>query len=107
MGETEGAGQERLAPELVRLISRNAYLRQPNIARRKSEKARYRKGWELRLVLRDEAALAAAQRLVEDSGLKAGRPFIKHSRWVLPLYGRKTVDLLKAHVRRRRGRARS
>jgi len=107
MGDAGGTSGVELTPELVRLIRRKAYLRQPSVERRRAEKGRYRKGWEVRLVLRDEAELGEAQRVVEEAGLRTGRPFTKHSRWVLPLYGRKTAELVKAHVRRKRGEGRA
>lgn len=94
----EVAGDERLGPHLIKLIERNAYIRQPDAERRKLEKTHYKKGWEVRLVLGSEDEVKVARRLIRQSGLKAGRPFAKHRQWVLPFYGRKTVELIKANA---------
>jgi hypothetical protein len=100
-----GTEQRVLAPYLVQLIERNSYLRQPNEDRRKEEKTNYRKGWELRLVLDNESEVEAAVRSIASSGLKAGRPFKKWSRWVIPLYGREAVKLIQQEVDLRKTRA--
>ncbi len=94
----DGTTHDRLGAHLVKLIRRNAYVRQPNAERRKLEKTHYKKGWEVRLVLKSEAEVAVARRLLEKSGLKAGRPFAKARQWVLPLYGRKMVELVSAYA---------
>ena len=99
------AGEKRLGRHLIELVERNAYIRQPNAERRKLEKTNYKKGWEVRLVLRNEAEVEVARRLLEKSGLKAGRPFPKARQWVLPLYGRRMVDLVNANADLRKRRA--
>ena len=94
-GETE---HRVLAPYLVELIERNSYFRQPNVERRQIEKAAYKKGWELRLVLNNEDEVALADQLIRQSGLRPGRPFGKWGRWVIPMYGRRMVEVVQANV---------
>lgn len=98
MTDPETGDRPRLAPQLVELVRRNAYMRRPNPERRKREKTNYKKGWEVRLVLKDETEVEKAHRLVERSGLKAGKAFTKARQWILPLYGRRTVELVTAAV---------
>lgn len=93
-----GTEQHVLSPYLVQLIERNSYFRLPNEDRRKEEETNYRKGWELRLVVDNESEVEAAMRSIASSGLKAGRPFKKWSRWVIPLYGQKVVEVVQAGV---------
>jgi hypothetical protein len=96
----------QLDPGLILLIRRNAYVRQPNTKRRRREKTKYKKGWEVRIVLDDETEINFAQGLLDRSGVKAGRPFAKHRRWVIPVYGRTMVELIKKHTGLRKKRRR-
>ncbi|MFN7923101.1 MAG: hypothetical protein U0Q16_23565 [Bryobacteraceae bacterium] len=46
-----------------------------------------RKGWEVRLILFSSEELEVIQQASEAIGLKAGRPWAKSNRTVLPFYG--------------------
>jgi hypothetical protein len=93
-----GTESGQLDPGLILLIRRNAYVRQPNARRRRTEGTKCKKGWEVRIVLKDEADIDFAHGLLNRSGVKAGRPFAKHRRWVIPVYGRAMVELIKKHT---------
>lgn len=84
---------------LIDLHRRNGYTRKPNPNRRASEKARYKKGWELRLVLNNEKELSEVRRLLRRAGIKPSRSFKKSKQWVQPIYGEKTVNAFEAATR--------
>ncbi len=77
---------------LAQLFQRNGYIRVPRDERRRELGPRYKKGWEVRLVLKSEEELEEARRLLEQAGLKPGSPFRKSKQWAQPVYGKKAVD---------------
>ena len=77
---------------LAQIFQRNGYIRAPRDERRRALGPRYKKGWEVRLVLKSQEELVDVHRLLEQSGLKAGRPFKKSRQWVQPIYSKKAVD---------------
>jgi len=78
---------------LAQLFQRNGYIRVPREARRRELGSRYKKGWEVRLVLKSEEELEEARHLVEQAGLKAGKAFKKYKQYAQPIYGKGAVDL--------------
>ena len=79
---------ESIAKELMTLFLGCGYVRRLSRARRKSAGSRlYRKGNEVRLVLRHPGELLRARRLLELVGLTPGAAFRKHSRYIQPVYG--------------------
>ncbi len=83
---------------LVQLFRRNGYCRVPRDERREQLRTKYKKGWEVRLVLKDEAELDEAGRLLARAGLNAGSPFRKASQWVQPVYGKKAVETFESWI---------
>jgi hypothetical protein len=87
-----------LSPVQLRVVGAyrsGACLRRPIERRKELDGPRYRKGWEVRFYVgtQDEAALLAEA--LADAGLQAGRPYRKRpTRWIVPVYGRREVDLL-------------
>src|SRR3990172_2483993 len=88
---------------LAELYSERGYVRVPSSDRRRAEDSQsYRKGWEARLVVETASAAREVRRWLRDAGFEAGNAYAKHSRWVVPLYGRSAVGRLGgrlAHVR--------
>jgi hypothetical protein len=81
------------------LFERNGYVRIPDMGKRKDlSAARYKKGWEARLVLRSEAEIEEARRLVGKEGFVPGRPFAKAQQWVLPIYGKRAVEFFTTDI---------
>ncbi len=78
---------------LTQLFQRNAHIRVPREERRREIGLRYKKGWEVRLVLKSQEELEEARDLLEQASLKPGRPFRKSRQWALPVYGKPAVDL--------------
>lgn len=81
---------------LLEIYMRNGYARTPNAERRTREKALYKKGWEIRLVLKNENELAEVRRLLRQAGIEPGRPFMKSKQWVQPLYGKEVAEKFEA-----------
>lgn len=52
----------------------------------------YKKGHEVRLTLGSMTQAREVQQLLEVVGLRAGKPYAKHSRVILPIYGAEAVD---------------
>lgn len=78
---------------LAHLYHRNGYARLPKPERREKEGSQsYKKGWEVRLVARDEEELAELHNLLEQMDFEPGSPFDKARQIVLPLYGRTSVQ---------------
>jgi hypothetical protein len=84
---------------LVRFFERNGCLRRPNPERRKAEKRYYKMGYEIRLVANSPRELIELQRTIRAAGLKPGKPYAKVNRWVVPIYGRETMERFVAGLR--------
>lgn len=83
--------------QLVEFFERNSYMRVPNEKRLEEETYKeYKKGWEIRLVVKTQEETAMIRQLLQQVGLKGGKPFRKHSRWVQPIYGKKAMEQFKA-----------
>jgi hypothetical protein len=82
------------------LIRRNSYVRIPNTDRRHAQKTRYKKGWEIRLVLKDEDELMEARRLIERAGFPVARAFRKEKQLVQPVYGKAAFEAFGIDTRR-------
>lgn len=87
---------ESIPARLIELYRKNGYARTPNTERRANEKANYKKGWEIRIVLRSEGELKEVRRLLEQRGIDPGNPFKKSKQWVQPLYGKKIFEEFEA-----------
>jgi hypothetical protein len=81
---------------LARLFQRNGVIREPNAQRRQREKARYKKGYEVRLIAFSRQELATIRRSLERAGFPLARSFVKVRRFVQPVYGRKAVEEFRA-----------
>lgn len=72
------------------------YVRSKDEGKAQDLAGKYRKGWEVRLVLRNDEDVQRTRRLIEQVGLKPGRPFLKSGRPVQPIYGKAAVDWFRA-----------
>lgn len=95
--------------QLAAAFGRNGYVRLQNPDRLGREGyARYKKGDELRFVVRTQRELAAVRRLLRLAGYQPGRPFVKALQYAQPVYGRTAVrellSLMDASARPTRGR---
>jgi hypothetical protein len=69
----------------IRRLVRSAYRRGPVEDRLADD--RYKKGWELRLVVRSEVDADRVKDLVRQLGVSPGRAFPKSRSFVVPVYG--------------------
>ncbi len=88
-------------------FARPGYVRTANLARRKEiGSQRYKKGWEVRLVVRDARELAEVRRALAAAGFRLARPFQKYGRIAQPVYGKAAVEaFLRFRSQRQRERA--
>ena len=78
---------------LLTYFNRNGYFRSPNLKRRKIVGAnKYKKGWEVRLVAKTKDELYLISELLDEVGLKKGKPFKKGNLTVQPVYGKQAVE---------------
>ena len=80
---------------LGRFFNRNAYCRVPDAERIQEGCSNYKKGWEVRLILKDEDEVAIVSSLLYRVGLVPGKAFRKSKRWAVPIYGKRAVLCLK------------
>ncbi len=74
-------------------FDRPGYVRAANLDRRKEVGSqRYKKGWEVRLLVRDARELAQVRRALAAAGFRLARPFQKHNRIAQPVYGKAAVE---------------
>lgn len=84
--------------EVVAAFLRCGYIRRCDADRRGRDGQSYKKGFEVRFVVGSPGDLRVVRRLLEEVGLRPGRPFRKHGRLVQPVYGRAVVDWFVAHL---------
>jgi hypothetical protein len=82
-------------PLLEKLFQRNGYVREQNSYLKQKLGAKYKKGWEVRFVLRTQRELAQVHQLLYDAGFKPGNHFTKHGRLIQPIYGKQAVDYFR------------
>ena len=86
-------GSSPAAKELLALFLACGYVRQYSVARRDREGHRkYKKGFEVRLVLRHPGELQQARRLLDQVGFTPAASFRKHSRYIQPVYGQPAFE---------------
>lgn len=79
--------------ELRATYASGGYMRVPNPERQKNEgPTKYKKGLEVRFVVRSRSELALIRRLLSQAGFRPGRPFQKGNRFLQPLYGYEAVS---------------
>lgn len=80
---------------LRELFATSGYVRLPDPAKKKEREragSRYRKGYEVRLVVDTMGEVELARELIRLVGFKPGRSFAKHRRLVQPVYGRAATE---------------
>jgi hypothetical protein len=79
------------AIELKEFFKRNGYVRLPDKKRRKMDSRNYKKGYEVRLVLK-QSELPHVRRLLQQSGFRLTTPFAKLTQIVQPIYGKAAIE---------------
>jgi hypothetical protein len=84
--------KSRLRMRLLKeIFTRNAYSRVPNEERRK-EGQKYKKGYEVRFVVKTEDELKELRELLKKAGLTPARPFQKAKQVIQPVYGKQAIE---------------
>jgi hypothetical protein len=87
---------------LAEYFTNHGYVRRPSKDRLKEGYTQYKKGTEVRLVVPTRAELQKVRAALRQVGLEPGRPFVKHSRFVQPVYGAEALAWFRRIARSRR-----
>lgn len=79
---------------LAEYVRANSYARVPNVERQDEGWNAYKKGYELRIVVKTQNDIKTLRRLLLDAGINPGKAFRKARQWVLPVYGKQAVKSL-------------
>jgi hypothetical protein len=82
------------SPELAALFLRAGYVRVCSAKRRTRDGRSYKKGYEVRFLLATMREVREARDVLSAAGLRPGKVFRKHNRYVQPVYGRAVVESL-------------
>lgn len=80
---------------LARYYHRKGYMRLPNEKRRKADKQKYKKGYEVRFVAHSESELKQIRQALTNTGFKPGKPYRRFNQFIQPVYGKRTVENFK------------
>jgi hypothetical protein len=84
------------SPTLAQYVRENSYARLPDEARQEEGWSSYKKGYELRIVVKTQQDLRNVRRLLQDASFKPGKAYRKAQQWVVPVYGKEAVRSLNA-----------
>ena len=81
---------------LADYIRANSYARVPDETRQEEGWSAYKKGYELRIVVKSQDELRQLRKLLQDASIKPGKAYRKAQQWVQPVYGKLAVKSLVA-----------
>ncbi len=81
---------------LTDYIRANSYARVPDETRQEEGWSAYKKGYELRIVVKTQDDLKHVRRLLQEANIKPGKAYRKAQQWVQPVYGKQAVNSLVA-----------
>lgn len=88
---------------LADYLRANSYTRMPDETRQEEGWSAYKKGYELRIVVKTQQDLRQVRRLLQDASIKPGKAYRKAKQWVQPVYGKEAVTgLLKVKPKSKR-----
>lgn len=94
-----------LTPTLAEFVRGNSYTRVPSPKRMKEGRGSYKKGYEIRIIVKTWAESRLVRKLLRQDGISPGAAFRKAGRWAVPVYGLDDVlAVLKYKRRSRHGR---
>jgi hypothetical protein len=85
-----------MSDTLTDYVRANSYARVPNTDRQEEGWTAYKKGYELRIVVKTQDDLKKVRRLLLDAGIQPGKAYRKAQQWVVPVYGKQAVNQLVA-----------
>ncbi len=81
---------------LAEYVRANSYARVPSTDRQDEGWTTYKKGYEMRIVVKTQDDLKKLRRLLVEADIQPGKAFRKAKQWVVPVYGKAQVtELLK------------
>lgn len=84
------------AYSLADFVRANSYARVPDETRQDEGWKEYKKGYELRIVVKTQDDLKRVRKLLQDAAIKPGKAYRKAQQWVQPVYGKQAVNSLVA-----------
>lgn len=82
--------------QLLEYFDKNGCVRCPDSnLRKKAGCMNYKKGWEVRLTAKTDEELNLIGKLLNEVGLKKGKPFKKGKTSIQPIYGKQAVGWFK------------
>ena len=81
---------------LTEYLRANSYARVPDETRQEEGWTEYKKGYELRIVVKSQDDLKRVRKLLQDASIKPGKAYRKAQQWVQPVYGKQAVNSLIA-----------
>ncbi len=81
---------------LTDFLRANSYARVPDETRQEEGWTEYKKGYELRIVVKTQDDLKRVRKLLQDVSIKPGKAYRKAQQWVQPVYGKQAVNSLVA-----------
>ncbi len=79
--------------QLLEFFDKNGCVRCPDLnLRKKAGCMNYKKGWEVRLTAKTDKELDLIRNLLDEVGLKKGKPFKKEKSNIQPIYGKQAVE---------------
>ena len=92
-------GKEKPEVKLIDYFNRNGCFRIPDKSKIKEQGTQsYKKGYEIRFVLRDDQELKKVKKLLGKAGFKCGKPYSKVSQMVQPVYGKKAQEKFRQFI---------
>ena len=95
-------------PRALRILQevflRNGYLRMRDEKKAKSLGSHYKKGYEVRLVSKDQSELQLLQTAIYSLDYKVNKAFLKNGRMIQPIYGKEftmTFKKMKNHKKQK------
>ncbi len=81
---------------LAEYLRANSYARMPDETRQEEGWGSYKKGHELRIVVKTQDDVKRLRKLLQDAQVKPGKAYRKARQWVQPVYGKQAVQQLVA-----------
>jgi hypothetical protein len=72
--------------------------RVPDLRRREKEASEYKKGYEIRISVKDAGEADIFKTILRKRGITSGNPYKKYKRIILPLYGEKNANAFIAVI---------
>ncbi len=93
--------EKLIVSQLSKHFMQGGYFRFPNNKLREIKSRDYKKGYEVRLTVKDKNELLEVNILLNKAGFKAGKSFKKNNKYVQPIYGKGAVEKFQSFLKKR------